>query len=49
MRDPDRVKIYGDKAVMHQELARMGIEMPRTLFWQPGRTRRVRGAGLQMR
>jgi len=38
--DPDRVKIYGDKAVMHHELARMGIEMPRTLFWQPGRTSR---------
>jgi len=35
--DPDRVKIYGDKAVMHQELARMGIEMPRTLLWRPDR------------
>jgi glutathione synthase/RimK-type ligase-like ATP-grasp enzyme len=33
--DPDRVKIYGDKAVMHQELARAGLELPRTLIWRP--------------
>jgi len=33
--DPDRVKIYGDKAVMHLELARLGIAMPRTLLWRP--------------
>jgi hypothetical protein len=33
--DPDRVKIYGDKAVMHQELARLGVELPRTLIWRP--------------
>jgi hypothetical protein len=38
--DPDRVKIYGDKAVMHQELARLGIEMPRTLLWRPGQPSR---------
>ena len=38
--DPDRVKIYGDKAVMHQELARMGIAMPRTLLWRPGQPSR---------
>jgi hypothetical protein len=38
--DPDRVKIYGDKAVMHQELARMGIAMPRTLLWCPDRASR---------
>src|SRR6476646_10151818 len=33
--DPDRVKSYGDKAVMHQELARGGVELPRTLIWRP--------------
>jgi len=33
--DPDRVKIYGDKAVMHQELARIGLAMPRTILWRP--------------
>jgi hypothetical protein len=38
--DPDRVKIYGDKAVMHQELARMGVAMPHTLLWRPGRPSR---------
>jgi hypothetical protein len=38
--DPDRVKIYGDKAVMHQELARLGVDMPRTLLWRPGRASR---------
>jgi hypothetical protein len=38
--DPDRVKIYGDKAVMHQELARIGITMPRTLLWRPGQASR---------
>lgn len=38
--DPDRVKIYGDKAVMHQELARLGVEMPRTLLWRPGQPSR---------
>jgi hypothetical protein len=38
--DPDRVKIYGDKAVMHQELARMGLAMPRTLLWRPGQASR---------
>ena len=38
--DPDRVKIYGDKAVMHQELMRLGVEMPRTLLWQPGQPSR---------
>lgn len=31
--DPDRVRIYGDKAVMHQEMARIGLTMPRTLMW----------------
>jgi hypothetical protein len=34
--DPDRVRIYGDKATMHQEMARAGIAMPRTLIWRPG-------------
>jgi hypothetical protein len=38
--DPDRVKIYGDKAVMHQELARLGVEMPHTLLWRPGQASR---------
>jgi hypothetical protein len=33
--DPDRVRIYGDKAVMHQELAHAGVELPRTLIWRP--------------
>ena len=33
--DPDRVKIFGNKAVMHQELARLGVELPRTLIWRP--------------
>jgi hypothetical protein len=33
--DPDRVKIYGDKAVMHQELVRLGLAMPRTILWRP--------------
>ena len=38
--DPDRVRIYGDKAVMHHELARAGLTLPRTLIWrawQPSR------------
>lgn len=38
--DPDRVRVYGDKAVMHHELARAGIALPRTLIWrswQPSR------------
>ena len=38
--DPDRVRIYGDKAVMHHELARAGVALPRTLVWrawQPSR------------
>lgn len=34
--DPDRVRFYGDKATMHQELARAGLAMPRTLIWRPG-------------
>jgi hypothetical protein len=34
--DPDRVRIYGDKATMHLEMALMGIGMPRTLIWHPG-------------
>ncbi len=34
--DPDRVWIYGDKAAIHQELARLGMAMPRTLIWRPG-------------
>lgn len=34
--DPDRVKIYGDKAIIHQELEHVGLAMPRTLLWQPG-------------
>jgi hypothetical protein len=38
--DPDRVKIYGDKAVMHQEMARLGVEMPNTLLWRPGQASR---------
>jgi hypothetical protein len=33
--DPDRVRIYGDKAVMHRELAHAGVELPRTLLWRP--------------
>jgi len=33
--DPDRVRIFGDKAVMHHELARAGVELPRTLIWRP--------------
>jgi hypothetical protein len=33
--DPDRVRIYGDKATMHRELARAGVELPRTLIWRP--------------
>jgi hypothetical protein len=38
--DPDRVKIFGDKVVMHQELGRAGLALPRTLIWrawQPSR------------
>jgi hypothetical protein len=38
--DPDRVRIYGDKAVMHRELARMAVELPRTLIWRPGQPSR---------
>jgi hypothetical protein len=38
--DPDRVRIYGDKATMHEELVRAGIEMPRTLIWRPGQPSR---------
>jgi hypothetical protein len=34
--DPDRVRIYGDKATMHEELSRAGLAMPRTLIWRPG-------------
>ncbi len=33
--DPDRVALFGDKALMHEELCRAGLEMPRTLLWQP--------------
>jgi hypothetical protein len=33
--DPDRVRIYGDKATMHRELARAGVELPHTLIWRP--------------
>jgi hypothetical protein len=43
--DPDRVRIYGDKAVMHHELARAGIELPRTLIWPPDRPSRDLSAG----
>lgn len=38
--DPDRVRLYGDKAVMHHELARAGLPLPQTLIWrswQPSR------------
>jgi hypothetical protein len=35
MDDPDRVRIFGDKAVMHQELARAGVALPHTLIWRP--------------
>ena len=38
--DPDRVRIYGNKVVMHHELYRAGISVPRTLIWrawQPSR------------
>lgn len=38
--DPDRVRIYGDKAVIHHELARLGLAMPRTLMWRPGQPSR---------
>jgi hypothetical protein len=38
--DPDRVRIYGDKVVMHQELARAGVELPHTLIWHPGQPSR---------
>jgi hypothetical protein len=33
--DPDRVRIYGDKATMHCELERAGVELPRTIIWRP--------------
>lgn len=38
--DPDRVRLYGDKVVMHHELARAGLDLPSTLIWrawQPSR------------
>jgi hypothetical protein len=43
--DPDRVRIYGDKATMHAELARAGIELPRTLIWRPGEPSRDLSSG----
>ncbi len=33
--DPDRVRVYGDKAVMHRELERAGLALPRTIIWRP--------------
>jgi hypothetical protein len=33
--DPDRVRIYGSKAAMHQELVRIGQALPRTILWRP--------------
>ncbi|MCU0493545.1 MAG: hypothetical protein MUD01_18315 [Chloroflexaceae bacterium] len=38
--DPDRVRLFRDKVVMHQELAQAGIAMPETIVWrswQPAR------------
>jgi len=43
--DPDRVRIFGDKATMHQELARAGVALPRTLIWPAGRPSRELTAG----
>jgi len=43
--DPDRVRIYGDKAVMHDELERAGVELPRTLIWRPDQPSRDLSAG----
>ncbi len=47
--DPDRVRVYGDKAVMHHELARAGIALPQTLIWrawQPSRDLTIAERGL---
>jgi hypothetical protein len=33
--DPDRVRVYGNKAVMHRELERAGLALPRTIIWRP--------------
>lgn len=38
--DPDRVRVYGDKVVMHHELARARVELPRTLVWRSWRPSR---------
>ena len=38
--DPDRVRAFGSKVVMHQELERAGVELPPTRIWrhwQPSR------------
>lgn len=38
--DPELVRLYGDKAVMHHALSEAGLEMPRTVIlrsWQPTR------------
>jgi hypothetical protein len=38
--DPDMVRLYGDKAVMHHALVQAGVSLPRTLIlraWQPNR------------
>jgi hypothetical protein len=43
--DPDRVRIFGDKATMHQELTRAGVALPRTLIWRAGRPSRDLTAG----
>lgn len=47
--DPDMVRVYGDKAVMHHALLAAGVEMPATVLlrsWQPTRalTAAERGA-----
>ncbi|NJO85151.1 MAG: hypothetical protein HC828_22005 [Blastochloris sp.] len=31
--DPDLVRRFGDKAVMHRELSRARVALPRTLLW----------------
>jgi hypothetical protein len=33
--DPDQVRRFGDKAVMHRELLRARVALPRTLLWPP--------------
>lgn len=38
--DPDLVRVYGDKAVIHRALEQSGLAMPRTLLWPPAQPSR---------